>query len=813
VLERARDAEARYVKAGLGSAESRAADLEEQKKLTQAQMLFDIANTALAFAAPMEGERAGMSPAERLAMAARTTQLPQTIGARAQQQLEYKKAADKEERALKLAAVQRGETEIDTEIAAEQAIKLQEVKNKTKEIKATKPFVTTKPVVIGNDSYPKGTLLNLRPAQVSKVDADALTPYKAETGEAGAKKSYTVTKPIKVDGMSLKKGDVINVSSVEANDIKGFKTSVIPYEAPKKQGDVNVLFPDNTQQVLTPGSEAYINAIKPESEGGRGGLLSGTAKVPDTDTINLRMPNGKIKAFEKNSDEFKDAIANNAVLSGVVSEKDRKLVNMIDPESGDRQSVVEFSDDYYKLAQRGFAIGSTVDDPDTDTVNLRMPNGKIKAFEKNSDEFKDAIANNAVLSGVVSEKDRKLVNMIDPESGTRQSVVEFSDDYYSLAQRGFAIGSTVDDPKAATTKSVRTTESIIVDGTNIPAGTAVLLSDANIAEAQKNFGADAFEPYEKQDAVDPFGKSGAGLALNYFTNGMAADGQQLAIDAYAAGANDRTMESQIKAYTAPVADARGLMQKRQLPDFVVEAITKRVLADPTKKSPVPLVTLNLNQSQLNMLRPSQDVPILNEDNTINIDRITADPTFIITGVDLTQSQGFVSSVNRFANKFTGQFAEFGIGDGYAGDKARITSKADKQLEVLARNTIETARTDKQGRIFALDLQLLQEEVEGFRPGGFKTDVEALQQLRATRAGLASKYSDAKFIIDEAQKNPAVFEAGQVGDAMIAERKLKKLIAEYSVAILAYEANLRPGGAAGNVASGSATANSRRVNPL
>jgi len=58
-------------------------DPEEQKKMAQAQMLFDIANTALTFAAPMPGEQSGLSAAQRLAMAASTTKLPQTIGARA----------------------------------------------------------------------------------------------------------------------------------------------------------------------------------------------------------------------------------------------------------------------------------------------------------------------------------------------------------------------------------------------------------------------------------------------------------------------------------------------------------------------------------------------------------------------------------------------------------------------------------------------------------------------------------------------------------------------------------------------------------
>jgi len=128
VLAAAKGAQERYAAAGLGTAEERAAELESQKDLTKAQMLFDIAQTALTFAGPMQGERPGASAAERLAMAASTTKLPQTIGARAQTLAEQKKAADKEERALKLAAVQRGETQVDAEIAAEQAEKLAKLK-------------------------------------------------------------------------------------------------------------------------------------------------------------------------------------------------------------------------------------------------------------------------------------------------------------------------------------------------------------------------------------------------------------------------------------------------------------------------------------------------------------------------------------------------------------------------------------------------------------------------------------------------------------------------------------------------------------
>ena len=143
-----------YREYGLGDPEARTADLEEQKNMTQAQMLFDIANTALAFAAPMEGERRGMSPAERLAMAARTTQLPQTIGARAQQQLEYKRAAEKEGRTMDLAALQSAETKLAAEIASEDALAVARLKRTDKAAKPMKLVVPGKPDRYFNSADP-----------------------------------------------------------------------------------------------------------------------------------------------------------------------------------------------------------------------------------------------------------------------------------------------------------------------------------------------------------------------------------------------------------------------------------------------------------------------------------------------------------------------------------------------------------------------------------------------------------------------------------------------------------------------------------
>jgi len=103
------------------------AALEDQRKMTQAQMLFDIANTALAFSGPMEGERKGLSPAERLALATQKTQLLPTISARAGEQLKAKQAAEGKKTQMKLSALSAAETGLAAEAKAAADLKKQEL--------------------------------------------------------------------------------------------------------------------------------------------------------------------------------------------------------------------------------------------------------------------------------------------------------------------------------------------------------------------------------------------------------------------------------------------------------------------------------------------------------------------------------------------------------------------------------------------------------------------------------------------------------------------------------------------------------------
>jgi hypothetical protein len=78
-------------------------DPETRRNQLQSDILFDIANTALAFSAPMANERRGMSAAERLALAAQNTQLLPKIQQRTAKSLAEEKA---EEKAPTAAAIQ-----------------------------------------------------------------------------------------------------------------------------------------------------------------------------------------------------------------------------------------------------------------------------------------------------------------------------------------------------------------------------------------------------------------------------------------------------------------------------------------------------------------------------------------------------------------------------------------------------------------------------------------------------------------------------------------------------------------------------------
>jgi hypothetical protein len=78
--------------------------------------------------------------------------------------------------------------------------------------------------------------------------------------------------------------------------------------------------------------------------------------------------------------------------------------------------------------------------------------------------------------------------------------------------------------------------------------------------------------------------------------------------------------------------------------------------------------------------------------------------------------------------------------------------------------------------------MLEEEVEGFRPGGAKTDNGARDQLVTTRDSLASMWSDTQIIL----MNPTLYDQATTVNARLLQNQVERLLAETTAAVAIYD---------------------------
>ena len=353
VLSAAKGAEARYAAAGLGTPAERAAELEEQKNLTQAQMLFDVAQAALAYAGPTQAEiQAGrrLSPAERLAAAVSETKLLPTIGARAQQQLEYKKAANKEERALKLAAVQRGETQVDTEIAAEQALELARAKKKDKDPKPMVLLDKTGTKVLGQFNINDFTDYAAAKALRAKNPGSRLSG-------SGPEKPNTVT----IEGQVIDITDMTSPKVIfgdKKRDTKTVNGQIVDYTDPD---NVRVIFGTPDVKTVTVKGQV-IDITKPESPKVIFGEKDPTIKIVEGQVVDLTDKNNPVVVF---GDPKKDT----AMVNG----------QLIDYTDSDNPKVIYGDKNTKTTTVNGEIIDIT--DPKNPTVIFGKPDRKTLTVE------------------------------------------------------------------------------------------------------------------------------------------------------------------------------------------------------------------------------------------------------------------------------------------------------------------------------------------------------------------------------------------------------------------------------------------------
>ena len=235
----------------------RAADLEEQRNLTQAQMLFDIAQGGLMLATP--GER-NVSPVSRFAEA--FTPVLGNIGARAGEFGKFKQAQKAEERQLDLAALQGAQSLYSAERSAELAAG-------EKDIGDVYAIAVTE---VGEDGQPVTRNLGQRPLTRNQYN-ELIEEYGAEN---------------------------ITIRAIPT-------TSTTPQKA------VNIRTPDGSIRAAIPGTQDYMDLIA------AGGIATGNVSATPQSAENFVLADGSYVAAVPGTPLYDRVLANGGLRLSAMS--------------------------------------------------------------------------------------------------------------------------------------------------------------------------------------------------------------------------------------------------------------------------------------------------------------------------------------------------------------------------------------------------------------------------------------------------------------------------------------------------------------
>lgn len=267
-----------------------------------------------------------------------------------------------------------------------------------------------------------------------------------------------------------------------------------------------------------------------------------------------------------------------------------------------------------------------------------------------------------------------------------------------------------------------------------------------------------------------------------------------------------TQNTRQKAVVDTTTGQATLVAGYKLPPVLINAIIARgKIEGATLPSTEGVDVLNITNAEVSPDETDTGRIKFLPDGTIDYSTFEDDNTFLVTGIDLTKSQTWRSTMDRFFNQVAGQLK---IGDGYAGDSGKITSQADTQLNALATQINRIARKGIDGKVFAMDVASVEEQTAKFRPGGSKTDVNARDQLVTVRNTLAAMYGDAYTIAS----NPKSYPTGnKLKDAETLLPQIERYLAETTAAIAVYDRFLTTDPIADAVRDRSVTSTLKRAN--
>ncbi len=726
-------------------------DPAEQRKMTQAQMLFDIANTALAFSTA--GSRPGMSPAERLAEAAVETQLFPKVGARAQ-------AAQEQKQKFDLAALQSAETSLAAKQKAAADIRKAELKQGSEyegEIVELPdgqqiPFNVKDPSerVSRNfliQRYPEAKIFKVGTKPTGKT-AKATLAYlmNRETRLPAGQGVYDLNDPKQLKEYQKLAVDPANIIATESSFTQQLTAVPDPTQS-KALGltrPIVVKRPDGSTIRFEQGP------IQPDQVTER--LIRdqhGDAITTASAAEKLMADPFKLETIALNNDVvLEDGTKLNAGEKTLTADLARKVIEQYPNQVTTTGSFIS-AGDYFR--KHGFTPKETSEMSEIDRRHvLGLPSQQLTdvEFEK---LYKMPRATFEALSS-----DDKLRVYGAPSVLTKEDVLRFGIPSVEEYQRIY--NSLDDDQKLR----------LVTGDLDLHSVAGQLISVSPTGEATVIAGTKDPASFNSNEQfsfiIDPqnlafYSRGNESLA------GLTGDALEQA------RLRMNRMESFITAYAEDSLEVGGVTTKRNLPVPVQQAVIARLENDDSYVSPVRIDALKILNEE-GMMRyggrghAEEDIP--------NQERI-------ITGeYDLAASTGWVSGLKRLSNFVASAYQELAGGTGTFFEDVR---GADAQLQALGNATKTFLTSTRDRRVLAQDLNEFEKQI--VRPEASRSDAQAREKLKTNRNILAIQKQHIKNIL----ASPSLYKDTSVNTARKALFDVVHLIDEHNRAIALYDAHL------------------------
>jgi len=832
---------------GLGSPEQRASELEEQKKMTRANILFDLAQAGLIIAStpPVRGE----SPAATLARAAAASQFLPKVGARSAELQKTKTAMDAQQRQVDMAAVNRMLTKRDTREAFQREKELYEVKNPDMR---TLYFINPE----GNLSI-QGEFDYRDPTQKKNYDAKVKTgnfftettvkPLIEDIGKAPT--NYFVGNTRIIGGKTYNKSEILSLTPFAANRLikKGVKltqTDLQPTDIStfyRVSRGPNPLLPEEERvkaenYILIP----EIRQIQASDTGAaallkKNNWLEGISTEYDTAVASIREIENDLRQRNFDTSQvpmYKTEVAKDGTESvteitvgtpgdfiATINEINDKIKSGFNTNLSEKQKQLIELDTFRKkeVIKEEFTIDeSIVYELDKDGT-LQM----VKRFKsKNDDYFKFLNSNKSYMTSeqigpYMEAKARSLIRADEGEPTklvyATSPITLLNGDKIAKGEGFYATNKEISAFKGSLGAAPQPANLITLfssDGSTVRTFDNSVANKAEIIKLITEEGyTDNGDLYKQAiQSIPELPDSERGLFLTLISNPEI-------VEAYANGTLDQSNPAQVNMINnliTVLSETQTSMDpnlgyeitkpKMTLPKNILEAINSREkINEEGGKLSIPAYPIQPSEIKQDLVPIERD-----ETGAVDYDNFAAKPTFLVNGtIDLSVAQDIGKILPDFGNFMAGViFKPIGVGEGYAGDSGKINSQAKKILDNLSRKIQIVSRREITGKAFALDVTNIQKLASAIEPGALKSDIDALSALLALRDSFTDAYERELSKLDQ----PRLYGFNDLVEARIGAQELQGMISELTVAVGIYEANIF-GDAVGKAMSASSDTSS------